>query len=78
VPNTPEEEYLKTLLWEELGQALSELPPLQREVFEKTELQGYSMKALADESGVSVQTLLSRKHKAVLYLRTRCGIFMMP
>ena len=71
VPNTPEEEYLKTLLWEELGQALSELPPLQREVFEKTELQGYSMKALADESGVSVQALLSRKHKAVLYLRTR-------
>lgn len=71
MPNTPEEEYLKTLLWEELGQALSELPPLQREVFEKTELQGYSMKALADESGVSVQTLLSRKHKAVLYLRTR-------
>jgi RNA polymerase sigma factor (sigma-70 family) len=71
VPNTPEEEYLKTLLWEELGQALSELPPLQREVFEKTELHGYSMKALAEESGVSVQTLLSRKHKAVQYLRTR-------
>lgn len=71
VPNTPEEEYLKTLLWEELGQALSELPLPQRDVFEKTELQGYSMKALADESGVSVQALLSRKHKAVLYLRTR-------
>ena len=71
VPQTPEEEYLKTLLWEELGQALSELPALQREVFEKTELQGYSIKMLADETGASEQALLSRKHKAVLYLRAR-------
>ncbi|MBM3070312.1 sigma-70 family RNA polymerase sigma factor [Enterobacter sp. RHBSTW-00994] len=71
VPQTPEEEYLKMLLWEELGLALSELPQTQREVFEKTELQGYSMKSLAEESGVSVQALLSRKHKAVLFLRTR-------
>ncbi|WP_368543378.1 RNA polymerase sigma factor [Enterobacter soli] len=71
IPQTPEEEYLKTLMWEELENALSELPSPQREVFEKTELQGYSMKTLAEENGVSVQTLLSRKHKAVLYLRTR-------
>ncbi|HAS1025074.1 RNA polymerase sigma factor [Enterobacter cloacae] len=71
VPHTPEEEYLKTLLWEELGQALAELPAAQREVFEKTELQGYSIKLLAGETGVSEQALLSRKHKAVLFLRTR-------
>ncbi|MEB7277823.1 RNA polymerase sigma factor [Enterobacter asburiae] len=71
VPHTPEEEYLKTLLWEELGQALSELPPPQREVFEKTELHGYSIKMLAEETGASEQALLSRKHKAVLFLRTR-------
>ena len=71
VPQTPEEEYLKTLLWEELGQALSELPPPQREVFEKTELHGYSIKMLAEETGASEQALLSRKHKAVLFLRTR-------
>jgi len=71
IAQTPEEEYLKGLLWEELGQALAELPEAQREVFEKTELQGYTCKALAQELGVSVQTLLSRKHKAVLYLRTR-------
>ena len=70
VPHTPEEEYLKTLLWEELGQALSELPLLQRAV-EKTELQGYSIKLLAEETGASEQALLSRKHKAVLFLRTR-------
>ncbi|UXY13371.1 sigma-70 family RNA polymerase sigma factor [Kosakonia sp. ML.JS2a] len=71
VAQTPEEEYLKTVLWAELNTALSELTPEQRDVFEQTELQGYSYKALAEETGVSVQTLLSRKHKAVLYLRTR-------
>ena len=71
VPQTPEEEYLNILLWEELGQALSELPPPQREVFEKTEFEGYTMKALAEETGDSVQALLSRKHKAVRFLRSR-------
>ncbi|MGY5957124.1 sigma-70 family RNA polymerase sigma factor [Kosakonia sp. BK9b] len=70
-PQTPEDEYLKILLWEEVAVALEELTPEQREVFEKTELEGYSYKALSAESGVSVQTLLSRKHKAVLYLRSR-------
>lgn len=71
VPQTPEDEYLKALLWEELEEALAELPALQREVFEKTELLGYSYHELAAESGSSVQALLSRKHKAVLFLRTR-------
>jgi RNA polymerase sigma factor (sigma-70 family) len=71
VPQTPEEEYLKTLLWEELEEALVELPDAQRDVFEKTELLGYTYSELAAESGSSVQALLSRKHKAVLFLRTR-------
>ena len=68
---TPEDEYLKALLWEELEEALAELPDTQRDVFEKTELLGYSYNELAAETGSSVQTLLSRKHKAVLALRTR-------
>ncbi|WP_312626474.1 RNA polymerase sigma factor [Scandinavium sp.] len=71
VAQTPEEDYLKSLLWEELNDALAELPDAQREVFERTELEGLSYKALAEETGDSVQALLSRKHKAVLYLRTR-------
>lgn len=71
VPETPEDEYLKALLWEELEEALAELPLAQREVFEKTELLGYSYNDLSEESGISVQALLSRKHKAVLSLRTR-------
>jgi len=71
VPQTPEEEYLKQLLWAELDAALSELSAAQRQAFVKTELEGYSVKALAEESGDSVQAILSRKHKAVLYLRSR-------
>lgn len=71
VPQTPEEEYLRELLWQELESALAELPPAQREVFEKTELEGLSYKALVEETGVSMQALLSRKHKAVRYLRSR-------
>lgn len=71
VAQTPEGEYLKALLWEELEAALAELPAAQCEVFEKTELLGYSYNELAEETGTSVQTLLSRKHKAVLFLRTR-------
>ncbi len=70
-PQTPEDDYLRGLLWEALEAALSELPPAQFEVFDKTELQGISYKALSHATGVSVQTLLSRKHKAVLYLRMR-------
>lgn len=58
-------------LWEALEAALAELPPAQYEVFDQTELQGISYKALSELTGVSVQTLLSRKHKAVLYLRMR-------
>lgn len=71
IAQTPEEAYLKELLWEALTEALAELPPLQREAFEKTELQGYSYRELAAESGASERAWLSRKHKAVLFLRSR-------
>ncbi|WP_034947242.1 RNA polymerase sigma factor [Erwinia oleae] len=68
---TPEEAYLSELFWEELSDALAALPPAQYEAFVKTELYDYSVNALAQETGVSVQALLSRKHKAVRYLRLR-------
>jgi len=55
----------------ELEEALDELPPDQREVFVAHEIEGRSFKELAVESGVSVNTLLSRKHYAVLHLRER-------
>lgn len=69
--DSPETEYLKTLIWEELELALSELPPEQRAVFELTELEGASFKEIAESTGLPVNTLISRKRYAVLHLRER-------
>jgi RNA polymerase sigma factor (sigma-70 family) len=67
----PEAAYAQTILFEELEDALDELPEEQREVFIAHELEGRSFKELAAESGLSVNTLLSRKRYAVLHLRRR-------
>lgn len=67
----PEAAYARSVLLEELDAALSELPDAQREVFIAHELMGYSFKELAAQTGLSVNTLLSRKHYAVLHLRER-------
>jgi RNA polymerase sigma factor (sigma-70 family) len=67
----PEALYFRNLLLDELALALDELPDEQREVFVAHELEGRSFKELAAETGVSVNTLLSRKRYAVLHLRER-------
>src|SRR5579862_5418274 len=67
----PEALYLRTLLLDELEAALDELPAEQREVFEAHEFEGRSFKDLAEERGVSINTLLARKRYAVLHLRER-------
>ena len=67
----PEAAYARSVLLEELDAALDELPEEQREVFVAHELEGRSFKQLAEETGLSVNTLLSRKHYAVLHLRAR-------
>ena len=67
----PEAEYLRKLLLDELRQAVAELPAEQREVFVAHEIEGRSFKELAAETGVNVNTLLSRKRYAVLHLRER-------
>jgi RNA polymerase sigma factor (sigma-70 family) len=67
----PEAAYARSVLAEELDDALDELPDEQREVFIAHELMGYSFKELASQSGIGVNTLLSRKHYAVLHLRQR-------
>jgi len=67
----PEAAYARSVLLEELEAALDELPEEQREVFVAHELTGDSFKEIAAQTGVSVNTLLSRKHYAVLYLRER-------
>jgi RNA polymerase sigma factor (sigma-70 family) len=67
----PDAAYARSVLLEELEEALDELPKEQREVFIAHEIDGRSFKELAAETGVSVNTLLSRKHYAVLFLRER-------
>jgi RNA polymerase sigma factor (sigma-70 family) len=69
--DTPEAAYARGLLLEELDAALDELPVEQRDVFVAHELEGSSFKDLAARTGVGVNTLLSRKHYAVLHLRRR-------
>jgi RNA polymerase sigma factor (sigma-70 family) len=67
----PEAIYARSLLLDEIDEALEEMPPEQRSVFIAHEWEGYSFKELAVETGVSVNTLLSRKHYAVQHLRRR-------
>lgn len=67
----PDALFARQALLEELELAVAELPPEQREVFVAHELEGRSFKELAAESGLSINTLLSRKRYAVLHLRER-------
>ena len=67
----PDALYARNLLLDELESAVAELPDEQREAFVRHELEGRSFKQMADDTGVSVNTLLSRKRYAVLHLRER-------
>jgi len=67
----PDAAYLRSLLLEEMELALDELPDEQREVFVAHEMEGRSFREMAEESGVSINTLLARKRYAVLHLRER-------
>lgn len=66
---TPETEMLRSLVWEEIESALDELPLPQRDIFIQTEFLDIPVKEIARKTGVPVNTLLSRKHYAVLHLR---------
>jgi RNA polymerase sigma factor (sigma-70 family) len=70
----PEAEYLRSLFWEELQQALEELPAEQREIFIQNEIDGIAFKDIAEQTGVPVATLISRKRYAVLHLRKRLAV----
>lgn len=69
--NSPDMDFDQALIWEAIEMALDELPKEQREVFIKHELEGISFKEMADASGESLNTLLSRKRYAVLALREK-------
>jgi RNA polymerase sigma factor (sigma-70 family) len=67
----PAEAYARSVLLDELEEALDELPDEQREVFIAHEIEGYRFEQIAARTGMSVNTLLSRKHYAVVHLRQR-------
>jgi len=69
--DNPETEYLRSLFWEALDNALAELPAAQREVFVLNEIEGVPFKEIAERTGETINTLLSRKRYAVLHLRER-------
>jgi RNA polymerase sigma factor (sigma-70 family) len=67
----PDAAYARSILLHDIEDALDELPKDQRDVFIAHEIEGRSFKDLAAETGVSLNTLLSRKRYAVLHLRQR-------
>jgi len=69
--DTPETAYVRNLFWDQLFEALDELPTEQRQVFIWQELEDLSFKEIAEHTGEKVQTLVSRKRYAVLHLRKR-------
>ena len=72
--SNPETEYLRSLFWEALQDALAELPVEQSLVFVQHEIEGVSFKDIEQQTGVSVATLISRKRYAVLHLRERLSV----
>jgi len=65
----PDDAFVRGVLMDEIGEALAELPPEQREVFIANEIEGRTFAEIAGETGTSINTLLSRKRYAVLHLR---------
>lgn len=73
--NTPEATLLREAIWDEVTDALSELPADQREIFILNELEEKSFREIAEETGISINTLLSRKRYAIMALRKRLQNF---
>ena len=71
---SPETDLMRKTIWESVQHGLDELPPEQREVFEKNEFEGISFREMAEETGVNINTLLARKRYAVLHLRKRLKV----
>ena len=67
--NTPEAVLLREAIWEQITEALAELPVEQREIFIQNEIEEKSFREISEETGVSINTLLSRKRYAIMALR---------
>lgn len=68
--NTPEDVYFKELMWDAINNALDDLPANQRAVFVMHEFEDKSFKEIARETGVAINTLISRKRYAIMAMRT--------
>lgn len=75
INETPEKVYQDRLMWKTLFSSLEELPAAQRDVFIWHELDHIPFAEIAERTGESVATLISRKRYAVLHLRKRLLIF---
>jgi RNA polymerase sigma factor (sigma-70 family) len=73
--NTPESTLLREAIWDEITDALAELPADQREIFVLNEIEEKGFREISEETGVSINTLLSRKRYAILALRKRLQKF---
>ncbi len=67
----PENDLVRSTIWERVLEGLDELPEEQKWVFIKNEFEGVSFREMSDETGVNINTLLARKRYAVLYLRKK-------
>jgi RNA polymerase sigma factor (sigma-70 family) len=73
--NSPESVLLREAIWDEIMEALDVLPPDQREIFIQNEIEDRGFREISEETGVSINTLLSRKRYAILSLRKRLKKF---
>ena len=69
--NTPEDTYFREVIWDAIVDALDDLPEDQREIFILNEMEDRSFREIAEETGTSINTLLSRKRYAILSLRKK-------
>lgn len=69
--NTPEDLYLREVIWEAIMEALDDLPAEQREIFIQNEIEERGFREISEETGISINTLLSRKRYAILTLRKK-------
>lgn len=73
--NTPESALLREAIWDEITDALEELPRNQREIFIQNEIEEKSFREISEATGESINTLLSRKRYAIIALRKRLQKF---
>jgi len=69
--NTPEDSYLREVIWDSIMEALDELPAEQRDIFIMNEIEEQGFREISEATGISINTLLSRKRYAILALRKR-------